>query len=525
MIKYRHPIYKNMAHHHTVLRIIFIWLLTLLIIFSPHTFCQFIRSQDPIHTLHLSSLNTPEEISHWADGFFTGTYTHHFTGIIHGYLKLGRQNTTGIFQGQWNTSTPGNSGLLKGIFHHGQIYGCLHLPSHHIPLPFLGTLTRNTTHFTVCIPNKKTSLVTATGIYQASFLPAPTGPYLLGTDIFHLIDPLRDEEFTEETGDNREFMMQLWYPRENTSIGDLVPYMDYHTFHWLKQQSPLPLFMIPDHAYTFIHTHALTNAIPTRKNTSFPLIIFSHGYDGVRAIYTSLIENLASHGFIVAALDHPYIAGITVFPDGRIINLAPVPTNPAKREEYFHKALDAVTGDITCALNFLTDLARTNITWNHLLDLSHVGVYGHSFGGGAAAMICHLDDRVTAGLALDGYFQGDVVDQGLDKPFLMMLAEGHFDKDTVTQTLWTKITGGAYRAEVMGSTHYGYTDVGLLLSHLTPLLPRQTVGFGTIEPKRLIHITNAYEQAFFGIYLTGENLESLLTLSHLYEEVYFEYNP
>ena len=169
--------------------------------------------------------------------------------------------------------------------------------------------------------------------------------------------------------------------------------------------------------------------------------------------------------------------------------------------------------------------AATNMTWNNIFDLSHIGVYGHSFGGGAAAMMCHLDDRVIAGLALDGYFQGDVVTQEFDKPFLMMLAEGHFDQDNASQALWEKITGGAYRAEVTGSTHYGYTDVGILLTHLTPLLSRKTVGFGTIAPKRLIEITNAYEQAFFGIHLQGKNLDSILNLSDLYEEVYFEYKP
>lgn len=507
-------------------RLILIIPLIFLLAFPFHTVCH-VASYDTSHTLSTSTGINPDTPPTWADGFFTGYYnsTAHAPGSIKGYIQLGRQNTSGIFQGHWITATTNKSGFLKGVFHHKKIIGYLTIPSQQIPIPFWGTLTHNDTHFMAHIPREKKCLVDVTGIYQASFLPAPTGPYLLGTEIFHLVDHNRAEEFTEETDDNRELMMQLWYPRANTSNTNYIPYMDPLTFQWLKKQSPIPLFMIPDHAYTFIQTHALSNAPPCKRHAPFPLIIFSHGYDGVRAIYTSLIENLVSHGFIVAAIDHPYIAGITVFPDGRTIDLAPIPTNTKEAEEYFHKAFRAVIGDITFALDYITDLATRDMIWNTVFDLSHIGIYGHSFGGGAAAMMCHIDERVSAGLALDGYFQGDVVTQGFDKPFLMMLAENHFQQDNISQTLWEKITGGAYRAEVTGSTHYGYTDVGILLTHLTPLLPINIVGFGTIEPKRLIQITNAYEQAFFGVHLQGKNIDLLLNLSNIYEEVYFEYKP
>jgi len=500
--------------------------LIFLLVFSPYSVCLIHKPANTFRTASISSQRSLEDVPLCADGFFTGTYnyTNQFAGFIKGYIKLGRQPTTGSFQGQWSTATANKSGHLKGIFYQEKLYGFLSMFGHKINIPLLGTLTGNKTHFKVHIPSEKKSLISATGLHQASFLPTPTGPYLLGTETFHLIDHFRDEEFTEKR-DNREIMMQLWYPRQNTSYGNLSPYMDSPTFQWLKQQSPIPLFMIPDQAYTFIHTHALTGTAPASKNSPFPIIIFSHGYDGVQAIYTSLIENLASHGFIVAAINHPYIAGITVFPDGRTIDLAPMPNSPTEAQDYLDKALRAVVGDIGFALDFLTALSATNATWKNALDLSHIGIYGHSFGGGAAAMICYLDDRVTAGLALDGYFQGDVVTQGFEKPFLMMLAEDHFNLDTITQALWERITGGAYRVEVRGSAHYDYTDVGILLSHLTPLLPRKIVGFGTIEPKRLIKITNDYEQAFFGVYLQGINLNSILRLSDIYGEVNFEYKP
>lgn len=36
----------------------------------------------------------------------------------------------------------------------------------------------------------------------------------------------------------------------------------------------------------------------------FPLMVFSHGLGGMRTTYSSLCTDLASHGYIVAALEH-----------------------------------------------------------------------------------------------------------------------------------------------------------------------------------------------------------------------------
>jgi hypothetical protein len=100
------------------------------------------------------------------------------------------------------------------------------------------------------------------------------------------------------------------------------------------------LITIPNNAYLFVRPHGRNETtIASRVVSGWSL--FSPGYDGVYQIYTSFIEDLVSHGFIVASINHPYVSGITVFPDGRTVGLADVPIDPVARSAVFqHVAAD-----------------------------------------------------------------------------------------------------------------------------------------------------------------------------------------
>lgn len=476
-------------------------------------------SDMPHEEFHLG-VPAPLDMPTWADGWFNGTLYRgqEAVGTVEGYLAVGRRPTVGRFEGQW-TEDGGDGGTLAGRFYGPLVVGGTADGGNGVR-PLLGWLTRNDTHFHLRLfaPGVRGG-ISVQGTHYESFLPAPSGPYAIGTQTIHLVDESREEEFTEESGDFRELMVQLWYPAGERK-GTRAPYMDPLTFDWLKHQAPLPLFMIPDHAYTFVHTHAFleTDAAPG----SFPVLVFSHGYDGVQAIYTSFIEELVSHGFVVAAINHPYIAGITVFPDGRTVELAPVPDDPEQRDRYFQRAFRAVTGDIIFTLDYLTQCNDHHPLLRNHLNLEQAGVYGHSFGGGATAEVCVRDARFRAGAALDGFFRGAVVEEGMETPLLLMLAEGRSGGSDI-QSLWGGLNGPAYRAEVNGSAHYSYTDVGILLSHLAPLLPRGMLGFGSIDAQRLVFITNAFLRAFFQVHLQGAPVSTLLSLAEEFEEVWFAY--
>ena len=88
--------------------------------------------------------------------------------------------------------------------------------------------------------------------------------------------------------------------------------------------------------------------------------------------------------------------------------------------------------------------------------------------------------------------------------------------------LWNYLISDAYQVTITGSTHYAFTDVGILLKHLLPFIPPKLLGFGTILPKRMVNITKSYELAFFQIYLKGDSEEKLMNLVNVFPEVIFK---
>jgi hypothetical protein len=255
----------------------------------------------------------------------------------------------------------------------------------------------------------------------------------------------------------------------------------------------------------------------------FPVIIFSPGYDGVYQIYTSFIEDVVSHGFIVVSINHPYVSGITVFPDGRTVGLAEVPTDPVERAAFFNMSLRTIVGDAEFVLNTISEMNVSDPEFSGHFDLLRVGMYGHSFGGANTAVCCYEDTRFKAGLTLEGVYYPSFTPGNITVPFLMMFAEARLTNDSTVQYMWNHTTGDTVQMTIAGSTHYAYTDVGLLLSHLVPLIPQKILGFGSIQPKRMVNITRTFTTTFFEVYLKGAPVETLLSLPSEFEEVQFEY--
>jgi hypothetical protein len=337
----------------------------------------------------------------------------------------------------------------------------------------------------------------------------------------YLKDMSRPENFTTDPSDFREMMAQLWYPIQNSTAGSRTEYMDYPTFQWLKHRSPIPLITIPNDAYLFVRPHGRNDT--TIAPGLFPVIIFSPGYDGVYQIYTSFIEDVVSHGFVVVSINHPYVSGITVFPDGRTVGLAPVPTDPVEQSAFFNMSLQTIVGDAKFVLDTITEMNSSDPEFAGHFDLSRVGMYGHSFGGANTAVCCYEDARFKAGLTLEGVYYPSFIPGNITVPFLMMFAEARLTSDATVHYMWNHTTNDTVQMTIAGSTHYAYSDVGLLLSHLVPLIPRKILGFGSIQPKRMVNITRTFTTAFFEVYLKGAPVETLFSLPSQFDEVQFEY--
>jgi hypothetical protein len=162
--------------------------------------------------------------------------------------------------------------------------------------------------------------------------------------------------------------------------------------------------------------------------------------------------------------------------------------------------------------------------WNQHLDLARLGVFGHSFGGATAAQVCQMDARCKAGIDMDGDLFGDVVQTGLEKPFVVIQSDEGSCSDSSCRSFQQEIgailrtvpQGASYSISIRGTKHFNFTDYAVLFS------PLRAFGLlGSIEGARGLEITRAYVRAFFDTYLNKMPSALLPGEAHTYPEVHF----
>ena len=142
--------------------------------------------------------------------------------------------------------------------------------------------------------------------------------------------------------------------------------------------------------------------------------------------YTTLLEDLASHGYIIFAITPTYSANVVVFPDGRVAEATSAgnPSDASDTQAAGDRLVTVWAQDVVFVMNQLDRLNATpDVMWNQRLDLTRQGVFGHSLGGATAAQVCQMDTRCKAGIDLDGALFGPVVQTSLEKPFLVMQSD------------------------------------------------------------------------------------------------------
>jgi dienelactone hydrolase len=348
------------------------------------------------------------------------------------------------------------------------------------------------------------------------WLPTPTGRYRVGRASFHRIDASRAETFTADPTDHRQVLFHIWYPAE-PSAGTVAPYVD-----------PLPDDEIVRQSYTFAdiervkktRSHAFTGVRISGAEKRYPVIVFSHGLQRVSAHYTTFLENLASHGYIVVGVDSPFFSSAFKMPDGRIV------TNQSQRNQRRGaREEEAViqAQDLIFVMNELEQLNKkdTDIGLAGRLDLRHVGVFGHSRGGFTAPHACLLDSRFGACLNLDGYpLTPAVMEKGIRQPYMHIeelapwlplptqeqLAAANQtreeadkaarDAEQQREKAFSQMSSGMYLVTVKGAMHNSFSDM--------PFISPERYRNIQIDAGRALTITNAYILAFFERYLRGK---------------------
>jgi predicted dienelactone hydrolase len=244
----------------------------------------------------------------------------------------------------------------------------------------------------------------AVGVLDAAGLPPVSGSYSVGRVTVEWTDRSRIEPLAADHG-YRTLVVDIWYPAETTS-GTPAPYLDVVAFEQAigtvgtrRQLAPAYDVIKDGH----VQTHAAVNAPFARSIGRAPVLIFSPGGGMVREVYATQLADLASHGFVVAAITHPYDGIVAVYRDGHIVKYEAKrwPPIPSIEGEWNLNQLDWHSKDIRFVLDKLSESGDGSPFVGHI-DLRHVGAFGHSFGGVAAAQACQTDARFTACLNEDG---------------------------------------------------------------------------------------------------------------------------
>jgi len=322
-------------------------------------------------------------------------------------------------------------------------------------------------------------------------LPAPTGPYRVGIVDRELVDQAR----------GRRLMVSVWYPAAQSGASAPLTHYPDEVATALGKLSGLP--GLPFQHLRYFKLAASDDAPVLADGAPFPVLVFSHGMVGLRLQNSSTLQELASWGYVVAAIDHTDAAAVTVFPDGeaRFYNLERFGITAADGEPDRKMMDDRVFPVWIADQRFVYDTLERWAVNDPLLagklDVTRIGSFGHSFGGATALEVCRIDRRCRAAVNMDGGLYGKIVTEPAVRPLLLMSsAQSGQLPDTIEK--WKRMvanaTAAAYWLELPGSTHLSFTITQLLSPLLVPK------GF---DPRAGLRIVDKYLRAFFDLHLRG----------------------
>ena len=249
-------------------------------------------------------------------------------------------------------------------------------------------------------------------------LPEPTGPCPAGTTSLWLTDTSRPDPWAAGVS-ARELMVSLWYPAV-PSAGRRAQYMTPAESELLLASAGITA--VPPDVLSTVRTNAVGGAAPAGRQRSLPLVVLSPGFTHPRSALTALAEDLASHGYLVAGIDHTYESHATAFPDGRVTTCL---ARAAPRRERGEKVVAGRAADVRFVLGELTG-AHPPWPGAGLINPSRMAMAGHSIGGAAAIAAMLADSRIRAGIDMDGATHARIPDHGLSRPFLFLGKQSNY---------------------------------------------------------------------------------------------------
>ncbi|MFG1946218.1 alpha/beta hydrolase family protein [Nonomuraea sp. NPDC048826] len=319
-------------------------------------------------------------------------------------------------------------------------------------------------------------------------LPAPSGGHPVGTTVLHLKDTSRPDPWDLDA-DARELKVTLWYPAERRD-GKRAPYMTPRESELFLKGSRIT--GVPSDILSRTRTNAVQDAEPTGRN--LPLVVLSPGFTKPLSTLTSLAEDLAGRGYVVAGIDHTHESYATTLAGGRVAECLACDsdTDPGFGA--------VVVRGRAADVSFVLDQLPSRWDGAARIDRSRIAMAGQSIGGASAVAAMVQDPRVRAGIDMDGTTYARIPKGGFTKPFMFIGSPEHAPggRDTTWDRDWKLLTGWKRWIVLKGADHQSFTDIPVLAGALgiEPADARLT-------PARAAELTRTYVAAFLDLHLKG----------------------
>ncbi len=356
-------------------------------------------------------------------------------------------------------------------------------------------------------------------------LPEPRGSFKVGTELIY-VKTDRDEIVTKDPSDKRELLYKIWYPSKAdvsslkgekfVDQGSRVGFAAMYGF-------PPALLNYLDLVKTFVYTD-----LPVADGR-FPVLIFSHGYGTLATGYYAMLTELASQGYVIINMNHTYESFGGSFPDGRTSSFdvdyyMEISKESKEVDEALNKAFEKgldFESRHPIIKNAMKNYFKSEIQvrwvedvrftidilekWNakgllkDKIDFDKIGVFGHSAGGGASANTAINDSRVKAAANLDGIAWGNLINTGLNIPFLHVSSDNPAGYNDINSHIYIKkSTDCFYESKLLNSEHSNFMDIPFMI-------PIQSISrAGDIDPYLGTEIVTKLLTSFFDKHLKNQ---------------------
>ncbi|MDQ0208588.1 alpha/beta hydrolase [Alkalicoccobacillus murimartini] len=319
--------------------------------------------------------------------------------------------------------------------------------------------------------------------------PEPYGDYVVGLTEMDFIDKNRKKLFGSSENNDRKIPIIIFYPADHNFEKTKALY----TFKEEAESINKATRGLVSSKSQYIKMNCYRDIPISTKQNKYPIIFFNHGYNCHMMQNSVLCSDLASKGYIVVSVGHPYETSILKYTDGQIVK-----ANKSIIEE-FKRTMDSNVNKkfkemkknnyideelLPIAADFFDYFKDTKV-WDHVkiwsddnrfiadmmeqlddgsipsqfegkLNIRNgIGITGHSYGGCAASQVCLDDSRFVCGINIDAPTYGEFWDKNLNKPYMVI---GSKMIEYLARTTFLKNSADSYLITVDHTTHMDFTD-------------------------------------------------------------------